>query len=195
MGRPWRSGSISALTHRPTCCPAGDRRAMSASNELIVCCDPTAIRRARHFARRVASTLRAEADTLELLVSELVTNAVLHGAPPVSLRIEMLRDRVHVAVADTSPRRPLAGLSRTDGMTGRGLGIVEALAAGWGVDSQPDGGKVVWADVAPVPQPGRSPGGEREGQAVPARAGPMANVVARSTFPQECKVGPYLPRP
>lgn len=126
--------------------------------ELVVRSELTSVPRARQFARRVAERTGAEADTLELLVSELVTNAVLHGAPPVRLRIEVLGDRVRVAVADASPRLPRVGLPRADdGMTGRGLGIVEALSSGWGVVRRPDGGKEVWADVAQQRRHGRSP--------------------------------------
>lgn len=122
---------------------------MAAANELVVRSELTAVRRTRRFARRIAERLGAEADTLELLVSELVTNAVLHGAPPIKLRIEMLRDRVHVAVADANPRLPLMR-PQAEGLTGRGLAIVEALSEGWGALPRPDGGKVVWADVAPL---------------------------------------------
>jgi anti-sigma regulatory factor (Ser/Thr protein kinase) len=124
---------------------------MAASDELVVRSDLTAVRRTRHFARRVAERLGAEADTLELLVSELVTNAMLHGAPPIRVRIEMIRDRVHVAVTDASPRLPLAERPRSEDLTGRGLAIVEALSEAWGALLRPDGGKVVWADVAPSP--------------------------------------------
>jgi anti-sigma regulatory factor (Ser/Thr protein kinase) len=131
----------------------------AASAELVVKNDVSAIRAARNFARQVAGGLGANTDdTVELLVAELVTNAVLHGAPPVTIRIESRPERVHIGVTDASPRLPIARLPQAGSISGRGLQIVGALSAGWGVVPRPEGGKVVWADVtarpgAPVGEP------------------------------------------
>lgn len=144
------------------------------SDELMVHSDPTAVRRARSFARRLAGGLPAETDdTIELLVAELVTNALLHGAPPVILRIETVPDRVRIAVADASPRLPLARVPQAEDVTGRGLQVVEALSAGWGVRSRPEGGKVVWADVSKGPSSrpagvGARPARARTGGPIPS---------------------------
>jgi anti-sigma regulatory factor (Ser/Thr protein kinase) len=97
------------------------------------------------MARRVAPP--ATADTVELVVSELVTNAVLHGGSEVLLMIANLGDRVRVEVSDSSPCLPQ--VVHTDlGAHGRGLQLVDALATRWG--SEPTvTGKMVWCEVSP----------------------------------------------
>jgi anti-sigma regulatory factor (Ser/Thr protein kinase) len=132
----------------------GTRRPEIGSGELAVRRDPSAVRGARNFARRWLAAGRAgDADeAVELLVSELVANAVLHGAAPITVRIEAFPDRVHLAVTDADPRLPRTRAPGPGGVNGRGLQIVEALSAGWGVVPRPGGGKVVWADVATGPR-------------------------------------------
>ena len=107
------------------------------------------VRVARRF---VADTLQSweqspVADTIVLLLSELVTNAIVHAesAPRVSVRL--LPDRVHVEVTDDDPRvvQPLP--PSPERASGRGLAIIESVAMGWGTALLPHG-KVVWFDVA-----------------------------------------------
>jgi len=83
----------------------------------------------------------------ELVVSELVTNALLHAGPPVTLRVEVDGDLVRIEVGDGSRRAPLRALSRPEAMTGRGLALVAALAREWGVEPSGDG-KVVWCELS-----------------------------------------------
>lgn len=83
-------------------------------------------------------------DEVTLVTSELVTNAVLHGTPPIELRLQRTDQEIVVEVRDASvaaPRRRRAG-PEDDG--GRGLAIVEAVADRWGSRSI-SAGKVVWA--------------------------------------------------
>jgi len=85
--------------------------------------------------------------TAQLLVSELVTNAVMHTAGGVELRVLQDDDRVTVSVVDGSGERP-AELEAADleSTSGRGLMLVDALAAAWGVE--PHGvGKRVWFEL------------------------------------------------
>ena len=90
-----------------------------------------------------STSLEELADTATLLVSELVTNAVLHTATPVELRCSAGPDWVLVEVCDRSPVRPSLRNYDDDAMTGRGLAMVELLADAWGVE--PEGrGKKVW---------------------------------------------------
>lgn len=106
------------------------------------------------YARRwIAEALAGTAlETLtpdaELVVSELVTNALLHAGPPVSLRVRVDGATVRIEVADGSRLAPLRGLARADAMTGRGLSLVAALARDWGVEPSPGGGKVVWCELS-----------------------------------------------
>jgi len=85
----------------------------------------------------------------ELIVSELVTNALLHAGPPVGLELSMDSPGLRIAVADTSRIRPLRGLDDGEGMTGRGLTLVRAIATRFGVDTT-DAGKVVWCLLDPA---------------------------------------------
>jgi anti-sigma regulatory factor (Ser/Thr protein kinase) len=102
-------------------------------------------------ARRLTSaTLQSLPDGLasdaELVVTELVTNAVLHGEPPISLRVRGKRDRVRIEVIDAGRLMPLQGRGSTEGMTGRGLAVVASLTSAWGIEPS-EGGKVVWAEI------------------------------------------------
>ncbi|MHB8451968.1 MAG: ATP-binding protein, partial [Mycobacteriales bacterium] len=99
---------------------------------------------------RAALGERVSADlvfAVQEITSELLTNAVRHGLPPIRLRLRLLPTAVHVEIADAGlhqpvPRRPLP----TD-EGGRGLQLVGALARRWGTRSLPRG-KAVWAEIA-----------------------------------------------
>jgi anti-sigma regulatory factor (Ser/Thr protein kinase) len=89
-------------------------------------------------------------ETAELLVSELVANAVRHGAADVvQLHLdEPTQDTVRLAVDDGSPHPPRASRSLPDTKSagGRGLWLVTQLADRWGWDPLPEG-KRVWFEV------------------------------------------------
>jgi anti-sigma regulatory factor (Ser/Thr protein kinase) len=85
-----------------------------------------------------------------LLVSELVTNAVLHGRPDIVLRVRADPRGITVSVQDTGSGRPEMRASDPahHEARGRGLRIVDAMAARWGVEpSEPIPGKVVWFEL------------------------------------------------
>lgn len=89
----------------------------------------------------------------QVVVSELVTNAVKHAPGPESLELELIRqaDRLRISLADGSAIRPVvAELNETE-PRGRGMHIVAGLTDRWGADEH-RGGKRVWAEftVAPV---------------------------------------------
>jgi serine phosphatase RsbU (regulator of sigma subunit)/anti-sigma regulatory factor (Ser/Thr protein kinase) len=110
---------------------------------------PDAVPTARRFA---ASALSAQAidvvEDAELLVAELVTNALLHGDPPIMLRILHNDDHLRIEVEDSGNALPVPARPNADSMTGRGLSLIAALSRSWGVDRNEDGGKVVWAELA-----------------------------------------------
>ncbi|WP_194916382.1 PAS domain S-box protein [Catenulispora rubra] len=88
-------------------------------------------------------------DIVELLASELLTNAVRHGrGGAVTLRLLGFQDRVTVEVTDFSTRGPRARKAGAEDESGRGLMLVEALAEAWGTRPS-SGGKTVWCTVAP----------------------------------------------
>ncbi|MFE0329678.1 SpoIIE family protein phosphatase [Streptomyces sp. NPDC058960] len=110
---------------------------------------PEAVRHARRFTRR---TLRSwgvpeEADTVLLVVSELVTNALVHTDGQVRLDLTLSNHRLRVAVADSSPRTPVKPTSiGWEATGGRGILLVEAMSDTWGT-LPVSGGKQVWADI------------------------------------------------
>lgn len=88
------------------------------------------------------------ADTAALVLGELVSNAVRHAEGEV-MRVSVIRrddGHVRVSVIDRSRTRPKARPTTADAESGRGLVLITALSAAWGVDLLP-GGKSVWADL------------------------------------------------
>jgi len=87
------------------------------------------------------------ADDAELMITELVTNAMRYASGDIDVSIT-LRDRfVHLSVRDNNPQRPVRVLPDPDnGEGGRGLLLLDAIAAGWGTTVLP-GGKAVWATL------------------------------------------------
>jgi anti-sigma regulatory factor (Ser/Thr protein kinase) len=83
-------------------------------------------------------------DDLDLVVTELVANAVLHAYPPIELEARLDEGTVRVDVHDAGVKRPRIN-SHPDGDGGYGLRIVDAVAR-WGWTQRPDG-KVVWAEI------------------------------------------------
>ncbi|MGA5320947.1 ATP-binding protein [Streptomyces seoulensis] len=114
------------------------------------------VARAREFTRLFVDHIDAEglADDLALIVSELMTNAVLHGKTAPGRQVEVTLDhspgRIRAEVRDTGegiphrhPQVPLA-------VSGRGLEIVDALSEAWGVTEHVVG-KTVWAELVIKP--------------------------------------------
>jgi len=112
---------------------------------------PSSVRAARRLLADVSGELDLSAETIavaQLALSELVTNAVLHGTPPIVVRITAEDQYLHVGVADSDPTEPRADEARLDATSGRGLAIVAAVAGVWGVDAGRDGTKTVWFTIA-----------------------------------------------
>ncbi|MEU4652606.1 ATP-binding protein [Streptomyces sp. NPDC023723] len=122
--------------------------------------DPAEVGRARRWARsRLAgSGIRDDeplAETLVLLVSELVTNAVVHTGRPAVLRLCLPgggpgaaadEATVRLEVADTSGRAPVYRCADGDATSGRGLALVDGLADRWGW-TRDDAGKRIWCEL------------------------------------------------
>ena len=86
-------------------------------------------------------------ENAELLTSELVTNAVLHGQPPIAMELAVTPTTLDVAIDDGGPNLPVLDTSAVSGTQphGRGLQIVDTIANQWGVQKGPRGnGKRVW---------------------------------------------------
>ena len=107
---------------------------------------------ARAVVRRAAADVDADlADAAELVASELLTNALLHGGGRGVLVVTTVDDRLHLAVQDGEPRAPVVAVASESSMTGRGLRLVAALSAEWGVRPR-SGGKEVWAVLTAGPR-------------------------------------------
>lgn len=106
----------------------------------------TAVRSARRFVRAHAGIDGDRGADLELITSELATNAVLHARTPFEVRVRAVDGHLRVEVADGSPALPVVKEHGSEAPTGRGLKILDAIADRWGVDPTDDG-KVVWFEV------------------------------------------------
>jgi len=110
--------------------------------------EPSSVRRARDFMRWSLADAGATDDgAIDIVVSELVTNAIVHGAAPIALHVWPRPGHIRVGVSDGSTVPPARRAAGTTDRTGRGLTIIERLAMQWGSD--PLGrGKLTWADIA-----------------------------------------------
>lgn len=107
--------------------------------------DPHSPRMARTRVRELLGELgvaRSVVEDTELLVTELVTNSVLHARTSVVLEVEVGNDRIDVAVTDRSDRSLIRKSPSPDAATGRGINILDSIAPDWSV-SHHDGGKTV----------------------------------------------------
>jgi PAS domain S-box-containing protein len=125
--------------------------------------DRTAVRSARRLAagRLAEWGLGGLEDSTELIVSELVTNAVRHSSGPIGLRL--IRHQVLTCeVFDSNDCLPRAHTARTTDENGRGLFLVDRLSRRW--DARPEaGGKVVWSEQDLAPPPARGPARDAAG--------------------------------
>jgi DNA-binding NarL/FixJ family response regulator len=105
-------------------------------------------RLARRFIRRALERWRgkSEIDLVELLVSELVTNSMVHARSDVEVSVTMSSDLARVTVFDSSLEPPVRKVVGPDSASGRGLLMLDALSSAWGFDLTPRG-KSVWFEI------------------------------------------------
>lgn len=119
---------------------------------LELAAHPQSAPAARHAVRRLlaGSPLAARSDDAELAVSELVSNAVLHGRKPLEVVLSLDATRLRVEVHDGSSTGPAFSMLDAAAVTGRGLVLVASCTDRWGVEPTPRG-KAVWFEVGPQP--------------------------------------------
>ena len=111
---------------------------------------PASAGAARRFVRDALMTRRVGdqvVETVELLTSELVTNAIIHARSAPQLLVSLAAGVVRIEVCDDDARPPTRRAPDVESASGRGIAIVAALATDWGVDQFPDDGKKVWFEV------------------------------------------------
>lgn len=125
---------------------------VTPSAQLTLSVDQFASRRARAFLHDAHCRVHAtRLDDAQLLVSELVTNAVRHGASPVSMSIDCDEATgTTVRVSDGAPEPPSLRQPKGEDEFGRGMTLVDLISDEWGVDAAPPG-KAVWFRLPPRP--------------------------------------------
>lgn len=106
---------------------------------------------AREYCDDVLADKQCAPETVadaRLVVSELVTNAVLHARTPIEVQVLVAAETLRIEVTDSGMDRPHIWAERDRG--GRGLPIVQAVASGWGVVDQ-GSRKTVWCEIAVGP--------------------------------------------
>ncbi len=118
------------------------------ADRIVLGAEPASVGRARRFCAGILEEWDANdatVDLVTLLVSELVTNVVLHAGTPCELNIEG-GPRLRVEVADGSTEPPVQKHYDNDAGSGRGLHLLEVLSDRFGTDLT-DHGKRVWFEV------------------------------------------------
>ena len=95
--------------------------------------------------------VQTDPDRVGLVVTELLTNALLHGEEPVEVHAAVVDDHLRIEVHDASTAEPTERHAAPTEVTGRGLMLVAGLVERWGVDQSGDG-KLVWAEFPAEPQ-------------------------------------------
>lgn len=121
------------------------------SAELQLGLDMLSARRARKFVAHHCMEWGCDEviDSALVVVSELVTNAVTHAQSSCELRLSFTNAALRVEVVDTGGGNPDLMATTAEDEHGRGLFLISALTAAWGVEATPSG-KAVWAQL-PVP--------------------------------------------
>ncbi|HSL56487.1 MAG TPA: ATP-binding protein [Acidimicrobiales bacterium] len=129
--------------------PLADRRGDELVATRSFADDTTSAAEARHFVIATLTRWGCErlVDDAQLIVSELVTNAVLHAHSPAHLDVRLVRGHLRLEVTDGGGGTPRQQPWDPHRIGGRGLMIVSRLATRWGVDHE-GGRKSVWAELA-----------------------------------------------
>ena len=142
---------------------------MTAASHHSVSCrinpEPRRVGHVREWTRKALPGwgLTEQSDIIELIVSELVTNSIVHGAGPVEIGLSRAPGHLRVEVRDNGTGQPALCHPGADDLTGRGLALIDALTSScggsWGVTSSTSSrpGKTVYAIMPLMPEPAPAP--------------------------------------
>ena len=110
--------------------------------------EPTSVRQARSWVlqRLLDHGLVHLVDDLQLVVSELATNAMVHAETPFLVTLSASEEAVRLEVLDGAQSGPVRVSAQVLETNGRGVSIVDTLSRAWGVNGDASGGKSVWAE-------------------------------------------------
>ncbi|MET8331636.1 ATP-binding protein [Streptomyces sp. NPDC005181] len=155
----WFARQLALWSHvmeplRPLSAPRARATARDASWPLAP--ELISVSRARRLATAQVGEWRLNelADTVELLVSETVTNALCHARGPVRLNLRLCGSHLRCEVEDTNSAAPVRRTACADAEGGRGMELLDLLAEAWGI-SRTATGKTMWFEL-PVPAPERT---------------------------------------
>jgi CheY-like chemotaxis protein/anti-sigma regulatory factor (Ser/Thr protein kinase) len=155
------AGAVGAVArHTPASRLAADVRLLAAAVDvatdaaasLHVEADTGAPRLVRRFVSEVLDPVGDGdvIDTVQLLVTELVTNAVVHARTEADVLVRLVPGGVRVEVVDDDDSFPVRRVPHVDRPGGRGLDLVDKMARSWGIDML-EHGKRTWFEVAREP--------------------------------------------
>ncbi|MGW7241608.1 ATP-binding protein [Streptomyces sp. NPDC054804] len=146
LARQWALWSRLLAPLRPFDAPRGRATAWDASWPLQR--ELTSVRQARRLVTAQLGdwAVGELADTAELLVSELVTNALRHTRGPLRLNLQLRDSRLLCEVEDTESTSPARGAADPDAENGRGIELLDLLADAWG-SVRTATGKTMWFEL------------------------------------------------
>ncbi|MFI9722803.1 ATP-binding protein [Streptomyces sp. NPDC052396] len=150
----WNQGAPVCMHSPPTRWSAANRPARGPSRAISLPASPRSVAAARRFCDRLLAEWGLDdlAGDALLLLSELVTNAIVHvpeGAGDVELAFSRTPARLIAQVTDAGGSLPRCGQAGMDSENGRGMWLVEQIAEEWGHHLSP-AGKTVWFTL-PLP--------------------------------------------
>jgi len=131
-----------------------DDRPARVKRDLTVPADPSASAAARRFLQEAAADWDLSPDLTEvaqLVVSELVSNAVEHAGTSSTVALELSEDTLRISVRDGSTTRPVPRPLDMVSFRGRGLPLIDRVSEHWGIADHAEG-KTVWAVLSVDPE-------------------------------------------
>lgn len=117
------------------------------SHETVLPPEPSSASQARDFIclHLIEHEMLYLVEDVRLVASEFATIAMVHTQASFTMRLERRGDTVRLTVTEGSPRLALRTPARAMESGGQGLSVVEVVSRDWGMESDPEGGRSLWA--------------------------------------------------